>query len=438
MKFDELPHDETVEKGLFALLLYLPDKFGEVADKLLASDFYNTTHQQIWEAMTELFKEGKEIDFPNLRIQLKNTDINPQPALEILAEAMNEETKQHHLFDLIKEIKNKSLLRQIIRASKSHGYSAQLDNAQAPDLLATIEKDILSIIDKTIDPRPTDAVGIVNEVQADIDRGIREGWKGYNTGFAKLDEQVGGFIPSQLWIVGANTGVGKTFLLLQMLLNVLKQGGSVVLFSTEMDRKMNMLRLIGNLAGLGTIQIIKNKLTDEELERMKKAQEVLRGFGNRLTIFDNVYTVEEIKLKLKKLQLTGGVNVVAVDYIQNLRGGDSIYERMSMAATELYRITQELNITTLIGSQVSQASADWKSKEAIEFKGAGEIAAVADVALWIKRVEGTNDERQIVIRKIRHGSPVKFNTKLKFPSGQIQDLDGMESAKNDDDIKGQL
>ena len=437
-KYQELPHDDTLEKGILSIILLNPELFIDVVDKLSTNDFYQPTHQQIWSAMTQLFQDSKEIDFPNIRIQLKNTDLDPRPALTTLAEAVEEEVGTHHLNRFIEEVKNKSMLRQIIRMSKSHAYTGTLDGAKAMEMLPLMEKEMLSLLDQTKDTQASDATGIIAEVESDLQKGIRDGWKGYSTGFAKLDNSTGGFIPSHTWIVGAYTGVGKTFLMLQFLLNVLRQGGRVALFSTEMDRKWNMLRLLGNIAQVGALQILQHKLLDEEIEKVQLAKKELASFGDRLMIFDNLNRPEQIRLKMKKLQLNGGLNMVAVDYIQKVKTeGNGIYERMANAATELDNIAKELNITTVIGSQVSQEAAGWQSKEAIEFKGAGEIAAVADVALWIKKT-GDQGEREILMRKIRHGAPGKLGqAQLEFPSGRYIDLsEGGEGVY--DNIKDQL
>jgi len=239
-------------------------------------------------------------------------------------------------------------------------------------------------------------------------------------------------------VVGAYTGSGKTFLILQFLLNTLRDGAKVILFSTEMDRKMNMLRLIGNIAGLGTIEMMRGKLLENEEEDFRKAQQELRSYKDKLTIYDNVYNLSDIRLKAKKIKLTKGLDIIAVDFIQNLRGAESIYERMAEAAVGLQQIAQELNVTVLIGSQVSQASAGWQSKEAIEYKGAGEIAAVADVGMWMAPDTADQSLRKIIIRKMRHGERIKFDVKLQFPSGRIVDADLDKKFQEGDDVKQQL
>lgn len=437
----KLPQDLESEKGLFSYILASPDAFIHIVDKLHAGDFSSLVHQQLWTAMTELFKEGAELDIVAIRTQLKKQEVDPSPVLQALSEAYEEPVFGVNAERFVEQIKNKSLLRQIIRSTTQQTYNAQLESAKADTVLTELEKEIIDISDRALELKKTDAQSITEEVQKDIDKAMEDGWQGFDTGFGKLDERTGGLIPTQSWIVGAYTGVGKTFLLLQIVLNVLRQGGKVVLFSTEMDRKMNMLRLLGNLAGIGTLNIMRGKMLENELDEFKKAQEQMKAWKDQLTIYDNVYDISTLRLKAKKLKLTKGLDVVVVDFIQNLRGRESIYERMSEAAVALQQMAQELNVTMLIGSQVSQAAAGWQSKEAIEFKGAGEIAAIADVAIWMMKDKNGMDEsiRKIYIRKVRHGAPAKFETKLTFPSGRMLDIEKtIATEKDDDNVKEQL
>lgn len=441
MKYQEMPKDLDSEKGIFSLILTDPKRLIEIIDLLKPTDFFDLFHQQIWQAIITLFKDGQEIDLVSIRSQLKKQEADASSAIEALMQCWNETVFNGNLLHFIKAVKNKSILRQIIRITEIQGYSASMDDADAELILQDLEKNILEVTDSTIQGKSIDAEGIINEVDADIIKNKKLGKVGFDTGFILLDKHTGGLIPTQSWIIGAYTGIGKTFFILQILLNVLRQGGKVVLFSTEMDRKINMLRLIGNIANLGTINMIRGTLLDNEIDEMRKAQGELKKYKDSLFIYDNVYTISDIRLKAKKLKLTKGLDIVAVDFIQNLRGGESIYERMSEAAIGLQQLGQELNATMLIGSQVSQASAGWQSKEAIEFKGAGEIAAIADVGLWISKDDTDPNIRKVIIRKIRHGFPAKFEVKLKFPSGQVIDveIDEKEVKKaKDDTVKDQL
>lgn len=441
MQQNELPKDIASERAVISILLTKPERFIEVIDALVPTDFYRDTHQQIWASMQDLFKQGHDFDIVSIKSQLGKNEANVKPALEAVVSAYENEVLDTNLLRFVQEVKNKSLLRQIIKVATAHSYNAQLEDAEAETVLANLERDIVSVVEKTASLTPIDAEAIVNEVKADAQKRKETGWQGFNTGFTRMDNLTGGLIPTQSWIVGAYTGVGKSFFLLQIMLNVLRQGGKVMLFSTEMDRKINMLRLAGNISGLSTINIMRGNLIDEQQRDLESAYEELAKFKDNLTIYDNVYTMADMRLKAKKAKLTNGLDVVIVDFIQNLRGKESIYERMADAAVSLQQLAQELNITMLIGSQVSQGAAGWSSKEAIEFKGAGEIAAIADVAIWIIKDKGGDPSmRTVFIRKARHGAPGKFDAKLTFPAGRFADvLDRIATAQGDsDDITGQL
>lgn len=428
----ELPKNTDTEKAIFSVILMNPEGFIEIADKLEPRDFYHIRHQEIWRAMGSLYQKGQDIDIVSVKTELEKQDVDYKPALEVLSSCYDSPVLGGNLLAFVKEVKNKSLLRQIVGTALKHKQEAHLEDADALSILTRIEKDVVDLSDQVKDGRPVDAGGILDEVRADISKSQHGGWRSFNTGFYRLDEESGGLIPTQCMIIGAYTGVGKTFFILQIILNILKQGAKVMLFSTEMDRKMNMLRMLGMLAGLGTINILKGRLDDDEKERLEYAEKALGAYKQNLIIYDNVYTVGEIRLKAKKKKLRDGLDVVIVDFIQNLRGELSIYERMSNAAIGLQQIAQELGITMVLASQVTQASADWAKKEVIGYKGAGEIAAVADVGLWIKRVEDDLQARRIVLRKMRHGRSNKsFDVRVLFPSGRVIDIDKEENGQQD-------
>ncbi len=428
-----LPNNIETERAIFSIILLNPHLFITIADKLEVKDFYNTSSQEIWKTMSALYGRGDDIDIVSLKLELKKQGSDVELAMKELAKCFKITALSSNLESFVEEVKNKSLLRQIIGALYDHINSSEGDDAEAIKILGKVEKDVVRLSEQVKDDKPVGVGGILDEVRADMTK-EQKSLRMFSTGLSALDARTGGFIPTHTWIIGGYTGTSKTFFTLQMILNVLKQGAKVVLFSTEMDRKMNMMRMLGNLADLGTINIIKGKLTDNEKERLKDAEKVLRGYKNRLTIYDNIYTTEEIRLKAKKQKIKNGLDIVVIDFIQNLRGPVNIYERMSNIAVDLQQMSQELEVTMVLASQVAQSSAGWSSKEAIEYKGAGEIAAVADVGLWIQRIREDKNRRRIILRKVRHGAPGRFDIKISFPSGRITSVEEQVSEVDDDDF----
>lgn len=438
MQYIKEPRDTEAEHALLSSILTEPERFVQVMDKLKPRDFYGMYEQSIWAAMLEVFKAGQEIDLITLKNQLQKQEVDAKPAMDVLTQAWSSKTYMTNLMMYVEAIKNKSLLRQVIHATQAQGYNATLDDASAPEILQDLEKNILEINEQITEAHAVDASGILSDIQRDVETAKKRGWVGFKTGFMSLDKCTGGIIPTQAWIIGAYTGIGKTFFILQLLLNILRDGGRVVLFSTEMDRKMNMLRLLGNISGLSTLTIMQGRLLEPEELALKSAYEELQSYGDRLIIYDDVYTISEIRLKAKKLKITKGLDVIGIDFIQNLRGKESIYERMAEAALGLQALAQELEITALIGSQVSQSAAGWQSKEAIEFKGAGEIAAIADVAIWLAKTDDPR-VRKVILRKVRHGKPGFFEVQMKFPAGTVVEIDeASEKEVETGDVQDQL
>jgi len=418
MNIQSLPQDLEAERGLINNILLYPKDFISIADIVSPGDFFNSYHQQVWFAISELFTKGENVDLFSITDQLKKQEINSAPIIEFLNKLF-EEFIPGNIQVMAKIIKNKSLLRQFIRIAQIRSGNAYLENTEAVKLLTEVEGDILGIIDEIQDTKPIDAKGINQELGADIEKLKKIGLRWFSTGFDKLDKNTGGLIPTHTWILGAYSGSGKTFTLLQIILNVLRQQGKVLLFSTEMDRKWNMLRLIGNIANISPLNILRGNLLENEIEEKRKAQEELSTFGDNLLIYDNIYALSEMRLKAKKMKNKQGVDLIVVDYIQNMRGKETIYERMSEAAIGLQQLAQETQTTVLIGSQISQSAAGWKSKESIDYKGAGEIVAVADVGLWMTKSSEDEKIRKIFIRKARHGLSGQFNVRLDFPSGRV-------------------
>lgn len=415
----KLPHNISAERAIFSIILTDPDRFIEIADKLRVGDFYSLTSQEIWQAMRSIYLKGNDIDAVSIKSEISKQEIDTKPALTELCRCYEGTVSKGNLMSFVKEVKDKSMLRQIIGMTNKYLEDSKLEEANPLNILGRIEKNIVDLSEQIKDDRPTNAKGILGEIKIDIEKGMAEGWKGFDTGLEPLDRRTGGFLPTHTWIIGGYTSLGKTFFVLQLALNVLRQGAKVMIFSTEMDRKMIVLRMLGNLAGLGTINILKGNIDEADKAELADAEKLLAGYKDNLLIYDNVYTLEEIRLKAKKEKIRNGLDIIIVDFIQNLRGEASIYERMSNAAIRLQQIAQELNITMIITSQVTQSSAGWGGKEAIEYKGAGEIAAVADVGLWINRVKDDKDARRIILRKVRHGSPARFDVRFLFPSGRV-------------------
>lgn len=225
-----------------------------------------------------------------------------------------------------------------------------------------------------------------------------------------LDQLVYGLIVPHIWVVGGYPGTGKTFFMLQLAERIMKHGARIALFSTENSRMRNLLRLIGCNTGIPEMNILKSDLTEEEKELVKQSEQYI--LEKKLHIFDDVFSTGDIRMKLTALAKKEPIDVVMIDYIQLLNIQDDNYEQMRLVASDLQKISKEMNCAIVAVSQISNEGQRSKNFFRMHFKGAGEIGAIADVAIELKRAEGDFSSLGAIVKKVRHGIPGKLMFKM--------------------------
>jgi replicative DNA helicase len=238
-------------------------------------------------------------------------------------------------------------------------------------------------------------------------------------------------MPGHLWVVGGYTSHGKSAFAVELISRVLSNsvGAHIALFSTEMSKGTYLLRLVANPTGIPSFVILQgNHISGVQ----KKIDEAFGFIGKKnLIIFDDVYRFKEIAEKSKNIKTQIGLDLLFIDFIQNVVGEGSLYERMALLAPQLQALAKELSCTVVAMSQVSNEAVKDNSG-LIGFKGAGEIAAAADLGLWLERErdkkEGFKLNGEILnvfIRKNRHGPTGKST--LKF-CGNFTRLDELNNV----------
>ncbi len=236
------------------------------------------------------------------------------------------------------------------------------------------------------------------------------------TGFHKLDSDLdGGFFKRELVVVGAFTGVGKSYLASQICLNMLPNGYKIAYFSLELSARMILARMIGALSGIKAARVLAGWITPEEKNAKDTAVATILTYEDQLDIFDELYKFDEIKTAAKGQ----GYDLVIIDFLQNLILPGTEYERLSQASLELQRMAKEENFCVLALSQVSNA-ANRESGTYLEYKGSGAIAQVADLGFWLEPKDGG---LQLILRKNRRGpSKLFFDLSFEEPGGVIREL----------------
>lgn len=268
----------------------------------------------------------------------------------------------------------------------------------------------------------------IESLMQDFDNQVTEnknkkGMLGLDTGFPKLNSRIDGIRPGHLWIVGAYTSGGKTFFALNLMKSIIKQGKRAVFYSLEMSESDIIARTLGIMSKQNSMEILKGWIdTPEEKQELKKSN---------LSIITDINEISKIKMSMIEQNMKSPVDVFFIDYLQLVQSKkhDNEYDVMRLASHELQEIGKHLNIPIIVLSQISNESAKNPDGRVMGYKGAGNIAAAADLAIELNPGEEDyetfrqkmNDGREVVIKcvvkKNRHGKVGAFETTFHSQTG---------------------
>ncbi|MCK4422678.1 MAG: hypothetical protein KAV18_01250, partial [Candidatus Omnitrophica bacterium] len=268
--------------------------------------------------------------------------------------------------------------------------------------------DLIDIIKKTRDEKKSKVADIIPRIEGTIRKNREAGKIGLTIGLGFLTKVIRAYIPGHLWILGGWTGLGKTSMATELIKRIFEfnstENPKVLVVSTEMTDESNILKLIGSYCGISPLAILDPTNQSPE-KRQRIGQAMIKIADYNLSVVDNLYTWDDIYLKCKKEKLVNGLDVVFIDFIQNMLGPGTIYERMSTVAPMMTNMAKELKCTVVALSQLSNEAA--AGGDLLKFKGAGEIAAACDLGIILergKRKDGTlNRDINVKIKKGRWG-----------------------------------
>ena len=418
----KLPFSLIAEQSLLGSILIDPASLNEVADLINADDFYEEAHKQIYLAMHELFLLNSEIDIVTLIDMLVRKGIYDKSGgedyirsiCEVVPSALN-------IKDYAKIVKEKSVLRQLIEACGDITQSAYSEQESVTGIIDSAENKIFAIAQG----RDTKNFRHIREVIGDVYNHLhelvtdKEATQGTPTGFSGLDRVLAGLGKSDLVLVGARPGMGKTSFCLNIGTNVAAQTGKTVcMFSLEMSAEQLVNRIISSEAMVDSYAMRTGDLKDEDWENIAVATSKLAKCD--ILIDDTAgITATGMKAKLRRVKNLG---LVVIDYLQ-LMQGDSRNDNRVQEVAEISRamklMAKELNVPVICCSQLSRGPESRTDKKPMlsDLRESGSIEQDADVVLFLYRdeyykVSESSDPNsdaaasiaEVIVAKNRHGS----------------------------------
>jgi replicative DNA helicase len=411
------PQAIEVEKHVIGAVFLDSDAVGAALEILRHDDFYLEKHQVIFETVAEQFEKNQPVDLITISEALKKKqqyDLagGDDYLMEISSEVVSSANVEQHCHI----VKEKATLRRLIGTSTEILEEAYQGSADARELLDSAEAKIFAISERTISQGFMPMKTILQETFQLIESYAKHEIIGVPSGFQDLDGKTGGFQKTDLIILAARPGMGKTALALSMLANAAIMHKKVIaFFSLEMGREQLAQRILCRQAKVSMHLLRTGKLPRNDYPKLALAAGELSDA--KIFIDDHpALNVLELRSKTRRLKAQHGLDMVVVDYLQLMQGmgkNDNRNEEISQISRSLKRLAKELEIPVLALSQLSRAVEQRggdKKPQLSDLRDSGAIEQDADIVMFIYRDEMYNRDSddnkgraELILAKQRNG-----------------------------------
>ena len=415
----QLPHSVEAEQAVLGSMLIDPRCVPDVIEQLRPEDFYIRQNREIYETIYSMFNFSLTIDpvtvLENMR---KNGVYDENVSRNYILQLMDTTPTAANVGEYVAIIKDKTLLRRIAETAGDMTAMVQQGTDSGQDVLEAAEQRIYAIRQG----RAARGLTPISAVLLDVYDRLNElaasdaAVPGLSTGLGDLDLAISGLNKSDLILLAARPGMGKTSMALNILLHAGKfSGKSVAFFSLEMSREQLVLRLISNESFVDNKKLVTGKLNESDWEKVAAAADAL----NRTKILiddDSTVSVADINAKCRRVEDLG---LVVIDYLQLMtsaggkqaHSGESRQQAVSDISRMLKIMAKELNVPVLCLSQLSRANESRTNKRPMlsDLRESGAIEQDADIVMFLYREDYYEKESEnhnlaeCIIAKNRHG-----------------------------------
>lgn len=428
------------------------DKKGvdEVIDILHPDSFYKEAHKYIYEAIVKLFETSEPIDLLTVSAQLRKDDKLDRVGGDFyLIQLTKKVASSAHIEFHARIILQKFIQRQLIKISREIIEQAYEETTDVFDLLDHAEAKIYEVTQGNIKKSSETAQNLVIQAKKKIEEiSNKKGLSGISSGFDKLDKLTSGWQPSDLIIIAARPGMGKTAFVLSMARNIAVNSDTpVAFFSLEMSSVQLITRLISSETGLSSEKLRTGRLEKHEWEQLNVK---VKGLEKAPIYIDDTpsLSIFDLRAKARRLASQYGIKLIIVDYLQLMTSGGSQKggnreQEISTISRNLKALAKELDVPIVAISQLSRAvETRGGSKRPLlsDLRESGAIEQDADIVSFIYRPEyykieewddeersPTQGQAEFIVAKHRNGG--LDNIRLKFIGhlGKFDNLDDFDT-----------
>jgi len=418
------PQNIEAEQSILGAILIDNEALPKALEIINSDDFYKQSHRKIFRAMVELFDRNEPIDLITLTDYMKRSDeIDAVGGVSYLSSLVNMVPTAANVKYHSKIIREKGLLRSLLKSATEIASKVYEDNLEAEDMVDYAEKSIFDISDKRVKTSFYTLKEVIKSsfemIELLYDK--KETITGVPSGFRDFDELTTCFQKGDLIVVGGRPSMGKTAFALNIAQHVgLESREPVAVFSLEMAKEQLAFRMLCSEAMVNSNSIRKGFIKKEDWHKLTAAASKLTGAP--IFIDDSsAITVLELRAKARRLKMEHGLSLVIVDYLQLMRGRGS-FERREQEISDISRslkaLAKELSVPVIAVSQLNRSVEQRRPPTPIlaDLRESGAIEQDADVIVFLYRDEVYNKDNpankgqaEVIIAKQRNGPIGKVN-----------------------------
>jgi len=440
-----LPQNIEAECGVLGSIIIDPEAIVQVSDFLHADDFYRDAHHTIYEVILQLYEEHEPADFITICDELERRNkLEEVGGASYITSLINQVPTSGNVEFYARIVERTAILRRLIHAAGQIAAIAY-EEGDADIALDKAEQLIFNISQRHARSDFTHMRDVLAEYMNKLDQlHERRGTiVGVPTGFTDLDRITGGLQKSDLIVLAARPGIGKSSLALSLAHNsALKYHNSIAVFSLEMSKDQLAQRLLSMDAGIDQQRLRTGIIEEDEWDRIVYAMDTLSESNIWIDDTAGISTME-MRSKARRLQAEHGIDLIIVDYLQLMQatiGGkrnENRVQEISEISRSLKGLARELNVPVLALAQLSRAVESRQSKvpQLSDLRESGSIEQDSDIVMFIYRDDLYNQESErkniadIIIAKHRNGPVGEISLYFQASQTRFRDLELNPSAE---------
>ena len=419
------PQNLDAEKAILGGLMLECEAWGEVSEVIRSEDFYSPAHKKIYEVLAHLGSRGQPGDLVTVsEILMKQKELDSIGGPSYLLELLDATPSAVNILSYAKIVKEKSLLRRVIKASQGFVEKAFSQDFEDVDkFIDECESKMFLVAEQRATGGLVPSSDLVKTSLEKLQElyAMKGELTGLPSGFVELDNMSAGFQSGELTILAARPSMGKTALSLNILLHMaIRAKKKIAYFSVEMSKESVMLRLLANEAGIRLSEMRVGKITDKEWSQLITTAATISDCSIFIDDSSDLSPFD-IRSKSRRMKSKYGLDMVIIDYLQLMTLKTKVESRereVSEMSRTLKAIAKELQIPILALAQLNRGVEGRSNRRPMlsDLRESGSIEQDADMIMMLYREEYYDRDNP----EVKGGAEIIIGKQRNGPTGTIK------------------